>query len=153
MSHVVKWDADMIVINSCIARVEFKSFLRRLTTETPQALGAFSVQTIYLDSNGMPFTTSEEIHSEVRFFPNEPCIHHKKGKDWEYLHHPRFRNIVRSQKILAYEIKDTREQEFDHWATNSFTGWRKSLEYRNYLLVQAGLQSPYRNFKPIQDIT
>ena len=153
MSHVVKWDADMIVINSCIARVEFKSFLRGLTTETPQALGAFSVQTIYLDSSGMPFTTSEEIHSEVRFFPNEPCIHHKKGKDWEYLHHPRFRNIVRSQKILAYEIKDTREQEFDHWATNSFTGWRKSLEYRNYLLVQAGLQSPYRNFKPIQDIT
>jgi len=152
MSHVVKWDADMVFVDDWLAKIEFQSYLRSLMTETLGALGAFCVQTLYLDGQGKPFTTNEEIHSEVRFFPNEPNIYFKKGKDWEFLHHPRFRDVVRSDKVFAYEIKDTREDEFDHWATNSFTGWRKSLEYRNYLLVQAGLQPPYRNFKPVQGI-
>ena len=153
MSHVVKWDADMVLIDDCVVKIEFHSYLRHLVTDTPRALGAFSVQTIYLDSNGKAFTTSFETHSEVRFFPNEPSIYFKKGKDWEFLHHPRFRDVIRSDKTFAYEIKDTREQEFDHWTENSFTGWRKSLEYRNYLLVQAGLQSQYKGFTPVQNIT
>jgi hypothetical protein len=136
-----------------VVRIMFQDFLRSLMTENPRALGAFLVQTVYLDCNGEAFTTSDEIHREVRSFPNEPRIYYKKGKDWEILHHPRFRKIVNSNRVFAYELKDTREPEFDHWATNSFTGWRKTLEYRNYLLVQAGLQSPYRGFTPLQDIT
>ena len=152
-SHVVKWDADMILINDLVVRIMFQDFLRSLMTENPRALGAFLVQTVYLDCNGEAFTTSDEIHREVRSFPNEPRIYYEKGKDWEILHHPRFRKIVNSNRVFAYELKDTREPEFDHWATNSFTGWRKTLEYRNYLLVQAGLQSPYRGFTPLQDIT
>ncbi|MCP4011086.1 MAG: glycosyltransferase [Proteobacteria bacterium] len=150
-SHVVKWDADMVLINDCVVKIQFQSFLRRLMTQSPGALGAFMVQTIYLDGSGRAVTTADEIHTEERCFPNEPNIYYKKGKDWECLHRPRFREVVRGDIIFAYEIKDSRKQEFDHWATNSFNGWRKSYEYRNYLLVNAGLQSQQRGFKPVPE--
>lgn len=149
-SHVIKWDADMRVINEASAQLGFSYFLEHLRSTRSKALGSFPVQTIYLEKSGKAVTTSDDIHTELRFFPNTPDIYFVKGKNWEYLRHPRFQQIERSEEVFCYEVKDTRQQEFAHWSAISFDGWRKALEYRNYMLVAENLHMRECNFVPIR---
>ncbi len=149
-SHVIKWDADMRVINETGAQLGFRYFLAHLRSTHPTALGSFPVQTIYLDKSGKAVTTVDDIHSELRYFPNTSDIYFAKGDSWEYLHHPRFQQIDRSEEVFCYEIKDTRQEEFSHWSAISFDGWRKALEYRNYRLVAEDLHMREGNFVPVQ---
>ncbi|MCP4952806.1 MAG: hypothetical protein GY922_13270, partial [Proteobacteria bacterium] len=149
-THVIKWDADMRVINDISAQLGFRHFLEHLRVTRARTLGSFPVQTIYLDKSGQAFTTADDIHSELRYFPNTPDIYFVKGDSWEYLLHPRFQQIERSEEIFCYEIKDTRQEEFSHWSATSFDGWRKALEYRNYRLVSENLHMREGNFVPVQ---
>ncbi|MBT4520660.1 MAG: glycosyltransferase family 2 protein [Halieaceae bacterium] len=149
-SHVIKWDADMRVISEASAQLGFSHFLKYLSSTRPNALGSFPVQTIYLEMNGKAVTTCDDIHTELRFFPNTPDIYFVKGNNWEYLHHPRFHQLERSEEVFCYEIKDTRQQEFAHWSEISFDGWRKVLEYRNYMLVAENLHMRESTFVPIR---
>jgi glycosyltransferase involved in cell wall biosynthesis len=149
-SHVIKWDADMRVINEKSAQLGFISFLKYIRTTSGTALGSFPVQTIYLDKSGTAVTTSDDIHTELRYFPNTPNVYFAKGNDWEYLRHPRFQNIEKAGEVFCYEIKDTRQEEFCHWSAISFDGWRKALEYRNYRLVAESLHIHESNFVPVQ---
>ena len=149
-SHVIKWDADMRVINEISAQLGFSDFLESLKLSHAKAVGSFPVQTIYLDKSGQPVTTSDDIHTELRFFPNTPSIYFAKGDKWEYLQHPRFHSVERSSEVFCCEIKDTRQEEFAHWSARSFDGWRKSVEYRNYLLVAQKLHMQAGRFIPVQ---
>ena len=149
-SHVIKWDADMRVMNEIGAQLGFSDFLVKLRLSRAKAVGSFPVQTIYLDKRGQAVTTSDDTHTELRLFPNTPDIYFAKGENWEYLRHPRFQPVERSSEVFCCEIKDTRQEEFAHWSAISFDGWRKSVEYRNYLLVARNLHMRESNFIPVQ---
>ena len=149
-SHVIKWDADMRVINETSAQLGFSHLLARLRSTDDSALGSFPVQTVYVEKSGKAVTTSDDIHTELRFFPNRPDIYFAKGDNWEYLHHPRFHPVERSEEVFCYEVKDTRQEEFSHWSDISFDGWRKALEYRNYMLVAENLHMRECKFLPVQ---
>jgi hypothetical protein len=143
--YVCKWDADMALANG--ATDAFHAFLVSIA-EGPQTLGSFPLQTLYRAA-GIWYLAKGDVNEEARVFPNRSAMRFEKALHWEALRTSGVELPTRSLgQMLAYELKDTAEDEFSHWTTTDFPTPRKKLEWRNFNLVKNGELSP-ELFEPL----
>jgi len=134
-NYVVKWDADMYLLPD--AKRPFRSFLLDLQ-DKEEGRVVMPIQTVYIDLKGDVYESEGEINQEYRAAPNRPYVRYHKGELWEVQKTDFFLPTIRYPDIHVYEIKDTREDEFSHWTTTSFTTHRKKKEWENYNKVRDG---------------
>jgi hypothetical protein len=133
---VCKWDADMFLSASADKRTTFIRYLHNCVDKKAWVFGAFPIQTIYIDREGVSYYAKDEVNGEVRVFPNSPFVYFKKGDLWEKLTSDLFIADYYSDDVCVYEIKDVADDEFSHWTGVRLKGRRKVREYRNYMRVK-----------------
>lgn len=134
-----KWDADMLLSSDPEARSLFANFLSDFRKPTNVSQGVFPVQTVYIDSEKKAYRDLDEVHREVRVFPNSSLSYFTKGAHWEVLSTAISLPRIFLPEVCVYEIKDVADNEFSHWSTTNFKGTRKVREYRNYMKVKCNL--------------
>jgi glycosyltransferase involved in cell wall biosynthesis len=132
--YVVKWDADMV------CAPENRKILRRelLHARKSRALLALPLKTAYISPSGKALCDPEEVNIEPRGFPNTTFNVFEKAQDWEVLRTHRKLPHFQAREVVAYEIKDTRLDEFSHWSSHDFQSDRKRKEWSNFNLVKRG---------------
>jgi glycosyltransferase involved in cell wall biosynthesis len=135
LSLVCKWDADM-VFSSQAGRKIFSDFLTELTGRKVFLLGAFPVQTVYIDKESLVYEADGEINEEPRIFPNSSVAHFEKKEEWEALCRAVPLPVARLEDVCCYEVRDVSEDEYSHWSTTQFKGAKKIREYRNFQKVK-----------------
>jgi glycosyltransferase involved in cell wall biosynthesis len=135
--YVCKWDADMIFSRSKIN--SFIDIKNKLNKYRNYHLSTLNGQTIYIGKTGKKYKFKEDIHNEVRIFPNTTYVHFGKGHHWEYIKSYKKIRTLNPKDTFFYEIKDTNINEFDHWSTKypEHMSVRKKAEYRNYMQIKS----------------
>ncbi len=135
-SLICKWDADMLLSSKMENREIFKRFILSVAKSISLCTGSIPVQTVYIDDADNKFISKNEVHEEVRFFPNIPAVYFVKAWNWEVLKMTfPIRNKV-LKKVVVYEMKDVKQDEFSHWSSENYTDERKIKEFRNFMHVK-----------------
>lgn len=144
---VFKWDGDMLLPRRSRAAA------RRILQEAQLGglvLWNIKGQTVYVAPDGAAWASIEEINHEEMCFPNNPLIRYRKEKLWERLKAPFWLPEAYPDDLFFYEVKDTREDEFQHWTDTSQLSPRKRKEFENYHLVQRTSPPPADRFARIE---
>lgn len=136
--YVFKWDADMVV--SADGAEEFSRLLDRTRSRrTPPTVWSIPIQTVYRSLDGRWYQAQDDIASEIRLAPNQSAIRYRKAQHWEVLQPDVWVRRQAFHPVCIYELKDTAEDEFDHWtSTEDFPTSRKRREWEHYQQVKAG---------------
>ncbi|WP_432472025.1 glycosyltransferase [Amphritea sp. HPY] len=135
-SVICKWDADMLLGSNMDSREIFRRYILSVVNARQWHIGSIPVQTMYIDAAGNRFISRNEIHQEVRLFPNIPAVYFIKAELWEALQTAFPINNKILDPCVIYELKDVSEDEFSHWSSTTFVGGRKAIEFRNYMRVK-----------------
>lgn len=133
-SLVVKWDADMYCPD--VTRAQLHDTLSLIARK--QVFVLLPIQTMYLDEQGKAYGARNEINAEVRAFPNVPYVRFRKAEHWEQIMSDCDIPSITLDNMTIYEMKDVRQNEFDHWSTNNFPTERKKREWENFNKVKRG---------------
>jgi len=135
-TFVCKWDGDMVL--SSAARPWLLKLLREIQAN-PKACWVLYGQTVYRDGAGNFYQGKDDIHSEIRVFPNGGNPRFGKQKHYEALKSDPPLEIERPDKRVAfYELKFTDVDEFSHWSVADIPTTRKQREQRYFNLVKSG---------------
>ncbi|MDC0131277.1 glycosyltransferase [Alphaproteobacteria bacterium] len=135
---VTKWDGDMQMSHDKPSKKQFSKLLMRVGKGNVPSYASFLVQTVYRDPQKVYWVSETEKIGEIRVLYNHPDVYFRKGDMFETIKiHPGTK-VKRLRKVVAFEIKDLAEQEFDHWTSLSFSSQRKATEYRNYRYFKLG---------------
>lgn len=143
-SYVCKWDADMLLSQATGEQTRLRKSFLSMATSPSRQLGSLPVQTAYIDAQGDFYSDATEVNEETRLFPNCPSTYFRKADQWEVLETTYSLPISQVQNSQVYEIKNTKQDEFNHWSEISHFSGRKVKEYRNFRKV-------YLNFHLLLD--
>jgi glycosyltransferase involved in cell wall biosynthesis len=141
---IVKWDADMVMGGQIDV---FRKVVRTINNSKINVGAIFKTQSVYVHDNE-PLLVGNLLFSEVRAFTNSPNVYFTKDNNFERLTFTSLHRIVECSAIFSFELKDTQEDEFDHWSSMSFDGPRKVSEYRTYRALQLGYLDRTADFQP-----
>lgn len=137
-SNILKWDADMRLINEENNIHRFKRFLTTFAKPNRVRAGETRSRAAYYHPEKGYWRSKNQYFSEIRLFSNSPKVFFVKDKYWEKIDLGKVQELVHFRKPISYEVKHVNEDEFSHWTSLNFAGDRKSIEYRTIQRIRAG---------------
>ncbi|CAA0121449.1 putative glycosyltransferase EpsJ [BD1-7 clade bacterium] len=135
-NYVCKWDADMFLPEGVEEAHNLRRRLLAVATSSSRILATLPIQTVYIDALSEFYYDKTEVNRELRLFPNCPSTYFTKAENWEVLETAYPLPIMQLQHVTIYEVKDSHENEFDHWTDASQFTARKVKEYRNFQKIR-----------------
>jgi len=137
-SNILKWDADMRLINEENNIHRFKRFLTTFAKPNRVRAGETRSRAAYYHPEKGYWRSKNQYFSEIRLFSNSPKVFFVKDKYWEKIDLGKVQELLHFRKPISYEVKHVNEDEFSHWTSLNFAGDRKSIEYRTIQRIRAG---------------
>ena len=136
---VIKWDADMLLINDVEKLKLFNAQVKRVCNSIFLTGVHLNSQTVYLLNEKDGYKSQLEASGEIRIFSNSKYVSFTKGEDFELLTFMRPFRLRVLNTPCAYEIKRLSHDEFSHWSKASFSTPRKAQEFRNFVALRDNL--------------
>jgi hypothetical protein len=150
-SHILKWDADMIVPTN------FRDAWLSICKELFDGIYALSGKLLVMDLDGN-FRDAKHQHMESRIYPNNHRYQFAKieGQPTEVITFeseiPTWENNavnkIKIESACYYEIKNLGKNEFDHFSNFGFDNLKQGEELKRYNEVS---QDPFL-FEMVEDL-